>query len=132
MEQRELEELYHWKKQQMKLLVEILDLTGQLNQAVIRKDQVSVNMLLSMRQDPITKARELEDRLEAYLLTLPEETAIRMNELLAGTAAETPEEEPLAGQVAQNRRLLKKIRVMDEKTSFQMGGSRSIYRMLKR
>jgi len=131
MRQQGLDELYLWKKQQMTLLVEIMDLTGQLSQAVGRRDSVSVNMLVSMRQDPITQAQELENRSREFLLTLPEETAIRLNGLLNGEAAETPEEERLAGQVAQNRRLLKRIQELDESTSLQLGGNHSFYRKFR-
>jgi len=131
MKQQGLDELYLWKKQQMTLLVEIMDLTEQLSQAVGRRDSVSVNMLVSMRQDPITQAQELENRSREFLLTLPEEAAIRLNELLNGEAAETPEEERLTGQVAQNRRLLKRIQELDESISLQLGGSHSFYRKFR-
>lgn len=131
MKQQGLDELYLWKKQQMTLLVEVMDLTEQLSQAAGRRDSVSVNMLVAMRQDPITQAQDLENRTREYLLTLPEETAIRLNGLLNGGEAETPEEERLAGQVAQNRRLLKRIRELDESTSLQLGGNRSFYRKFR-
>ncbi len=132
MKQQGLDELYLWKKQQMTLLVEIMDLTEQLSQAVGRRDSVSVNMLVSMRQDPIRQAEELEGRAREYLLTLPEETAIRLNGLLTGEEeGETPEENRLTGQVAQNRRLLKKIRELDESISLQLGGNHSFYRKFR-
>ncbi len=131
MRQQGLDELYLWKKQQMTLLVEIMDLTQQLSEAVGRRDSVSVNMLVSMRQDPIRQAEELENRSREYLLTLPEETAIRLNGLLTGDEGETPEEEQLTAQVARNRRLLKKIRELDESTSLQLGGNHSFYRKFR-
>jgi len=131
MKQQGLDELYLWKKQQMTLLVEIMDLTGQLSEAVGRRDSVSVNMLVSMRQDPIRQAEELENRAREFLLTLPEETAIRLNGLLNGDEGETPEEQRLAGQAAQNRRLLKRIQELDQSTSLQLGGNRSFYRKFR-
>lgn len=131
MKQQGLDELYLWKKRQMALFVEILDLTEQLDEAVSRRDAVSVNMLLSMREEPLQKARELEDQAREYVLSLPEEAAIRVNGLLSGEAAEVPEEGQLAEQVARNSRLLEKIRALDEKVSLQLGGSRSFYRTFR-
>ncbi len=131
MKQQGLDELYLWKKRQMALFVEILDLTEQLDEAVGRRDAVSVNMLLSMREEPLQQAKELEDQAREYVLSLPEEAAIRVSGLLSGEKAEVPEEEQLADQVARNSRLLEKLRALDKKVSLQMGGSRSFYRTFR-
>jgi len=130
-EQREVDTLCQWKKQQMVKLMEISDLTNQLAQAVERNDQVSVRMVLSMRQDPVKQAQELDERIQAYVLTLPEETAIRMNALLRGEKAKSPEEEALESQVARNRRLLEKITQLDRLLSLRLGGSKSFYRKFR-
>lgn len=131
MVERNLTELCQWKKQQMLRLMDISDLTIQLSQAVERRDQVSVNMLLNMRSEPVRQAEELETRAREFLLTLPQEEAIRCNQLLQGEPARNAGEEPLANQVAQNRRLLAKIQEVDERTSLKLGGKSSFYRKFR-
>ena len=49
MQAAELEELSRRRREQMVRLMEVSDLTGQLKQALDRNDQVSVNMMLTMR-----------------------------------------------------------------------------------
>lgn len=128
MEQYHLASLCQWKKQQMVKLLEVSDLTEQMAQAVERQDQASINMLLSMREEPIRQLQEIEASIQEYLPTLPAEEAIRCAGLLKGEAAQTPEEEPLALQVAQDRRLLEQIQKLDEKVSVTLGGKQSFYR----
>ncbi len=123
----DLAELCQWKKRQMLKLMETSDLTEQLAQAVERRDQVSVGMLLSMRRDPIQQAQELETMIQEHLKTLPPEEAARCGELLNGAPARIGEEEPLADQIAQNRRILERIRQMDARASVKLGGKQSFY-----
>ncbi len=123
----DLAELCQWKKRQMLKLMEVSDLTEQLVQAVERKDQVSVGMLLSMRRDPIRQAQELETMIQEHLKTLRSEEAARFSELLNGDPARTGEEEPLADQVAQNRRILEQIRQTDARARVKVGGKQSLY-----
>ncbi len=127
MESRELQNLCDWKRRQAKCLLEIGQLTDQLADALGRRDQVSVDMLLAMRQEPIGKAQELDEGIKSYLLTLSEEDAIRCSELLGGGEGETPEEKTLAKVSAQNRRTLERIREVDRRISLQVGGRRSFY-----
>lgn len=124
MGRRELEELRQLKKTQFIALNELTGLTEQLAQAVDRRDQVSVQMVLSMRQAPIMRLQEAEETLRSRLLTMPEETAARMCALLNGAGAEVPEEEPLCLQVAQNTRLLERITAVDKRISMHLGGGR--------
>ena len=54
----------HWMKALVQskrmgnLLNEVLDLSRQIAQALDRNDQVAVEMLIAMRQEPITKLEE--------------------------------------------------------------------------
>lgn len=132
MESRELQNLCDWKRRQARCLLEIGQLTDQLADALGRGDQVSVQMLLAMRQEPIAKAQELDEGIKSYLLTLPEEDAIRGAELLNGGEGATPEEEALAKVSAQNRRTLERIRETDRRISLQVGGRRSFYKSYDR
>jgi len=126
-----LDNLCLWKKRQFLRLNEALQLTQQLAQALDRKDQVSVRMVLSMRQEPIQQAEEMEETLKNYLYTLPEEDAIRLHELLSGAPAESPLEQPLCDQIQSNRRLLKQITDLDRNLSLRLGGNKSFYKMFR-
>ena len=59
----------HWMKALVQskrmgnLLNEVLDLSRQIAQALDRNDQVAVEMLIAMRQEPITKLEEAKQAL---------------------------------------------------------------------
>lgn len=123
-----LEELTALKKQQLLCLTELSGLTEELGQAVDRRDQVAVKMVLSMRQEPLQKLQETEEVIRAKLLQAPQEDAIRLTELLNGAQGESEREEALCRQVAQTGRLLQKVAGMDRQISLRMGGRGSFYR----
>ena len=123
----ELEELRKRKRQQTALLEEAADLTRQISDAVGRKDQLSLQMLLGMRETPLRRIVEISDGTEDYLLSLPEASAIRGNELLRGGASETPEEEGLCEDVARYHRLLSSVTETDRLVSTRLGGRKSFY-----
>ena len=131
MGERDLAVLCQWKKQQMMKLMEVSDLTAQLADSVERRDQVAVSMYLTMREDPIRQAEELETQAQEHLLTLPPEEAARYAELLRGEPARQAEEEQLANQVAQNRRILQRVRDLDCRTSLSLGGKTSFYQKFR-
>lgn len=127
MEIRELEELFRRKRSQSLLLNETADLTKQLKEALDRRDQVSVQMVMRMREAPLREMLELEEGIEAYLLSLPESSAIRGKILLNGGAAEEAAEEPLCEEVAKFRRLLNTVIELDRQISVGIGGNKSFY-----
>lgn len=108
-------------------LTEFESLTTQLAQAVDRRDEVSVRMLLNMREEPACQLQEIDQYLRARLLELPEDDAIRGRELLEGASAEEPGEERLCAQVSQNRRLLRRCMELDRRVSTRVDGTRSFY-----
>lgn len=126
-----LEELCKRKKAQTVKLIETADATQRIAEAVERRDELSVQLLLDERERPIRQLYEMEESIQAYLLTLPEAEAIRMNELLHGAAAETEEEKPLAGQSAQYRRMLESVTTLDRQVSLRLGGGQSFYKKFR-
>ncbi len=120
-------ELIQQKKKQAVKLHEIEDYTVQLAQALDCKDNVSIKMVLTMRQEPILRIGEIEEEIQAWLGSLPEETAIKYNGLLEGSEPENSEEAALSEQVKINRRLLERIVALDKRLSLRMGGKRSYY-----
>lgn len=127
MEPFELDDMRVRRRKQTITLIETQDLTKQLLQAAERHDQVSVQMLLSMRQEPVLKLQEQEEGILQRLREIPEKDAIRLNELLYGDPPRSPEEKPLSDQVAQYRRLLENVVQMDKMLSVKLGGRRSFY-----
>ncbi len=122
-----LNELVQQKRKQMIRLNEVAELTTQLSQAFDRRDEVSVKMLLSMRQEPILRLEETEEEIRGWLESLPEESAIRFAELLNGAEPKAPEENALSIQVEKNRRLLERIVSLDKLISARVGGRYSFY-----
>lgn len=127
MEKRELAELCDRRKVESVKLIEVADVTRQIAEAVDRRDELAVQMLLGEREIPMRALYELEEGIRSYLLGLPEADAIRLNELLRGAPAATEEEQPLAEQTAKFRRLLSSVTEADKKLSLRLGGKRSFY-----
>lgn len=131
MDARVLEELFLKSRLLYVKLVEFEDLTTQLAEAVDRRDEVSVQMLLNMRGEPAHQLQEVDEQLRRRLLELPEDDAIRAREILEGAGQQTPEEAQLCGQVMQNRRLLQRCKEMDKRISLRMGGNKSFYKKFR-
>ena len=108
-------------------LTEFEDLTRQLAEAIDRRDEISVRMLLNMRGEPAHQMAEIDQQLRGSLLNLPVEDAIRAREILEGGEKERPEEEMLCRQVMQNRRLIQRCQEMDRRISLSMDNKRSFY-----
>ncbi len=108
-------------------LNEALDLTRQLAEAVDRDDQITVQMLVSMRQEPTDKLFRANQALDQQRRDLPGADADRLAALLKGAAAETEDEEPLAAQVGLNQRILKQLVDLDRVVNRKLTREKSIY-----
>lgn len=126
-----LETLYQFRLRQHRKLVEVDGLTRELADTLGRGDQISAQMVLSMRQEPLSQVEHMENAVRAFLLTLPEEEAIRCAELLKGAPPVSEEEQLLCRQIAQNQRLLEKIAELDQRVSLRLGGRHSFYRKFR-
>lgn len=104
-------------------LTEVMELTQELSQAIQRQDQVSVQMFLSMRQQPINQLRELQALRRKQCIMQPE-----LEALLSGAqAGQTPLAQSLVKLAEQNRGLLERIRQADRQISMRLGGKKSFY-----
>ncbi len=131
MEQHTLDELFLKTRHLYVKLNEFEDLTRQLAEAVDRRDEVSVQMLLNMREEPANQLQEIGQWLRRRVLELPEEEAIRAREILEGGKQQRPEEALLCNQVAQNQRLLQRCQEMDRRVSLSVGSQRSFYKKFR-
>lgn len=112
------------------LLNEVLDLTRQLGEAIDRNDQVSIQMLLAMREEPLTKLQAADNAVREQLETLPDrEEAGQLAAILNGGSAEEGERtaKMLCDQVAVNRRRLKQVMDLDRILNQRMGREKSAY-----
>lgn len=105
------------------LFNEVEDLTQQMAQAIDRNDQVSVQMLLAMREEPLEKLQAADRAVREQLEAVPEE-AKELAALLNGGPPSQPGErtqQMLCEQVAANRRRLKQIMELDDLLGQRLG-----------
>lgn len=115
-------------KRMNRLLHEVLDLSQQLAEAVDREDQVTVQLLMAMRQEPIDKLVLTEQALRSLREGLPAGPSERLSALMGGAEAQNPEEKQLAEQFAANARELQKVRELDRVVNQKLTREKSIYR----
>lgn len=109
-------------------LNEALDLTRQLADAVDRDDQISAQMLISMRQEPTDKLARAHQALEQQRRSLSAKDADRLSAILKGAEAEAAEEDPLTAQVGVNQRVLKQLVELDRVVNRKLAREKSIYK----
>ena len=113
------------------LLNELWDLTQQLGQAIDRNDQVSAQMLIAMREEPLGKLQAADQALRDQLEALPNrDTARQLAAMLnAGPAADPSQQFQVAlcEQVASNNRRLKQIMELDKALNQRMARENSAY-----
>ncbi len=131
MDRAELEALWQRRKLQTLRLLDVENLTRELLQAARQRDQVTLNMLLSMREEPLRRLEELEAAVRQQLLRLPREDAVRAKALLEGAPASGEEEAALAAQVAQYRRTLDAVVELDRRLNLSLTGDKSFYKMFR-
>ena len=115
------------QKKMHNLLSELMDLTRQLMEAADRGDEVTIQLLVGMRNDPLEKMRTVRWALEQQRDSLRPEEGQRLASLLNGGAPENEAEKPLANQVAVNNRLLKELIEYDRRLSLKIAQEDSVY-----
>lgn len=110
------------------LFVEVDDLSRQMADATNRQDEVSMQMILAMRSEPIDRLTIADAALREHIASLGEEK-LQIRKLLAGevTAAQDETEKMVAEQAASNLRMHKKILEMDKVLNLKIAKDKSIY-----
>lgn len=108
-------------------LNETLDLTQQIGSALDHNDQISLKMLLAMRQEPIMYLEELKQTIQARRQDLPPEDQERVQALLSGASPRTQEESTFVQQAATVVRLLQRVMELDRAVNLRLTGSSSVY-----
>lgn len=113
------------------LLNELADLTQQLGQSIDRNDQVSIQMIIAMREEPLAKLQAADQALREQLEALPDrEEAGQLAAVLNGGPLADGEGgalKMLSDQVVQNRRRLKQVMDLDRVLNQRMGREKSVY-----
>lgn len=113
------------------LLNELWDLTQQLGQAIDRSDQVSIQMLIAMREDPLGKLQAADQALRDQLEALPSrEAAAELAAMLNGgppADAAQRAQVMLCEQVGSNNRRLKQVMELDRALNQRLGRENSAY-----
>lgn len=102
-------------KKRYSLLIQIDDLTQQMSDALNRDDEVSFQMLLSMRQEPILYLKESDKILLNLKSELPQNIVKRWQELENNAEPIGQEETLFKQQINQNRRLLERLVPFDNR-----------------
>ena len=108
-------------------LIEIQDLPRQLAESLDRSDQVSVRMLIAMRQDPIRLLAEADDNEKTRLNTLGDEAAEAVKRLRESAQPQNGGERTFLEQSGKTRRLLEQVVELDRRVSTRMAGGQSFY-----
>ena len=111
------------------LLNEVEDLTRQIGESIDRNDQVSMQMLIGMREEPLAKLQAADQALREQLEDLDDRyEAAQLASMLNGGLPADPEErsqQMLCDQVASNNRHLKRIMEMDQRLSQRLNQGNS-------
>ena len=111
-------------------LTEVAELTDDLSQAVDRRDQVSVRMFLSMRQEEIDRLLGHKAVLRRQCSQLSPRDRTLMLQILEGkesSGLDSPDAQSLERQSKSNRALLERICRADQAVSRRFGGPNSFY-----
>lgn len=112
-------------------LSEVMDVSRQLSEVLDRNDDVSVRLLVAMREEPLLQLRELKQS-EAYKLeSLTAEERERVSALAQGAEPQGEEEVMYHSQAGSVRRLLERVIELDERLNRRLGGENSFYAQKK-
>ena len=109
------------------LLNEVLDYSQQLGEALNRNDQVSMRLVLSMREEPIAKLKLADRALMRQRDAMPEgEEKKRFISLLNGEPSDDPQENMLATRMEANKKLLVRVVEIDKVLNRKIAREKSI------
>lgn len=129
MKKEKLEEILVLVKRIGNLINEVMDISAQLADALDRRDEVSMNMIIAMRAEPIEKLVIADRALREHLASLDPEDGERIRAILNGDEAQASGavERVLAAQAAMNIRMHRRLMELDEVLNKKIGREKSIY-----
>lgn len=115
------------ERKKYNLLSEVLDVSQQMGEALDRGDDVSVRMLVAMRQEPILGLEEIKQAADARLESLSPADRERARALREGAAPQGAEEETYRAQTVSVRRMLERVLELDQRLNRRLAGDNSFY-----
>lgn len=115
------------ERKKYNLLSEVMDVSRQMGEALDRNDDVSVRMLVAMRQEPILRLEEIRQTEADRLQNLSPEDRERAKALREGAGPRDAEEESYCTQAGNARRLLERVLELDQRLSQRLAGGNSFY-----
>ncbi len=128
MTEKEILDIHILERKKFNLLSEVLDLSKQIGESIDRNDQVSLRMLLGMRQDPISQLEEIKANFGGILANLPSEESQHLRDILGGRASDNPAEEGLKKQAIATGQLLAQVIDLDKRINQRIAGDQSVYK----
>ena len=119
------------ERKKYNLLSEVMDLSQQLGEALDRSDDVSVRLLVSMRQDPILRLEEIKAAIGSKRDSMPPEEWERVNDLNGAAQPRDEDETVYLNQVGSVRRILERVLELDQRLNRRMAGNDSFYAQKK-
>ena len=119
------------ERRKYNLLNEVMDLSRQLGEAMDRNDDVSVRLLLALRQEPILKLEGVQRAVKLKKEALFPEDLERVSALNGSAVPKNEEETTYHSQAGSVRRLLERVLELDERLNRRMGGKDSFYAQKK-
>lgn len=132
MRKQDLEEILALEKKMYAKLNETLWITEELVQAVDRQDQISVQMLLSARQQPVLELQELRAAAKLKRCDLSGGDEEEFDRMFSGARPQTPAEAAVTDRLAVNHRLLERLVEQDRSINQRLCKERSYYLTHKR
>ena len=127
MTESELMDLTVLERKKYNYLNEVLDLSKQMGEALDRGDEVSMQMLLALRGDPILHLQEVDQTARSRRESLTPQDRQRLKELLDGAQPREQGEALFTEQSGKARRLLERVIGLDKQLSLRMSGKDSFY-----
>ena len=127
MTESELLDLTVLERKKYNYLNEVLDLSQQMGEALDRADQVSIQMLLALRGEPVLHLQEVDQLEKSRKSGFSQEDKQRLEELCQGVAPQLREEGLFAEQAGKTRRLLERVVELDRRLSLRLAGEDSFY-----
>lgn len=115
------------ERRKYNLLSETMGLSRQIGEAMDRGDDVSLRMLLSMRQEPILGLGEVKNAVRSKREALSSQELERLSDLESGAQPQEGEERTYCDEFGRARRLLEQVLELDRKLNRRLTGKDSCY-----
>lgn len=127
MREKQMQDIRAIQKSICEKLLEVTSLTQELDEAVNRQDQVSVRLLLLARRKPLCELCAAWAKMDLQRCELSPQEVDELEEIFSGAGPEGGDSGAMAALQQSNRRLLQRLKAMDQEVSRKICRERSYY-----